>query len=188
MEKDNKKEKTSCIICTDENSELEFLPCCGKPDGDILYCKKCLAKIVDQDNVGKCIICKNSFKLEGVKIVKNIRTGKCNSCCQHRTLKGGNYCDPCIVGKNNPLKYICRTCGKKQVIPHPMYRYFKPTYQGYSGSTWYCHQGCNTWRTWKLCPEELDRVPYSEWPTKFWGCEDGEKIMEEFKKMKLNDK
>jgi len=188
MEKENKKETLSCIICTDESQKLEFLPCCGKPDGDILYCRKCLEKLVNEKNEGKCIICKNMFKLEGEKIVKNVKKGKCASCCQWRDLKGGELCDPCMVGKQNPLWYICNCCGGRQKIPHPMYRYFRPTYQGTSGSTWYCHGKCNTWKTWKLAPKELGKIPYSEWPTKFWGCKDGEKIMEQFKQMKLSDK
>merc|ERR1712007_168549 len=176
------EDQLECLInmCTDK--QLHMMPCCGKPEGTLRVCMECittLAHFCDDlgANIGRCPVCKKSYKIEDGQIKKNVQYGECKLCRggHYKELVEGGKCEACIMGQKLSLTYECHKCLKTQRIPHPMFWYTK-TYKGYSGANWACHQGCGTYTHWRVVDKDVDNVPYLRWPTANWGVKySGEK-------------
>ena len=152
-----------CAICwmdgggeAPERTEKSEMPCCHKEATSIVYCRRCIEIIIEEDGnqgIGKCPTCRATIAIDSRTgaVVTRVRTGKCLLCMQgNKVLVDRGCCAACSIGLQNTFTYECDGCGGRQRIPHPMWRY-QPTAEAFGvGETWACHQGCGAQTHWRI--------------------------------------
>jgi len=165
--------ESTCAICFADDVKTFIMPCCGRENSDLKYCRRCL-EIIARDfgsdqSVGVCPTCRKHFKISSgpnnhVCIEPHTMRGRCRMCMQdNKVIVNKGFCDKCLLGQEYSFVYECNRCHRRQRIPHPMFMY-QTTPDSYSGATWACHQQCHDYTNWKICPEEVARVPAAHCP------------------------
>lgn len=162
------------------------LPCCFRPRSSDAVCLPCMRTIINMTgtHIGRCPLCRSYVQFasgsssegeEGAqtaqlqtRLEKAVPHGRCAMCMQTpRIIVRGGICDACDLGVNNRLRYACTQCERIQVIPHPMWRYME-TPTSASTVTWACHGECQTYTTWTVWADDVERIPPEDTPES-WG-------------------
>lgn len=113
--------------------------------------------------------------------------GRCRMCNQEpRKIadRTKQLCEPCLLGQEFAFRYECDRCHRKQVIPHPMWKYQKSP-QEYSSATWACHQRCGDYTHWKIEERCIAQIPDAlipaEWPAEWQRREQEDPLSEEMR-------
>ena len=163
-----------CYICgksESSGSSLTTLPCCQTESSAVEVCKECTVNENNSETVEESnrFICPNQKcrKMFTVKVSgdleKFVRLDKCRMCCTNQTIVTiDDLCDKCLMGESYKFKYICKRCGKTQMIPHPMWKYAKSARK--FGGSWNC-QVCNDYTNWMIHPDYVKDVPVGTFGT-----------------------
>ena len=165
---------SDCAVCLETFNDTDCvparLPCCQRETSTFGVCLGCLEEIcnhytVEAGRVGKCPRCRERLYVSADGVVSKAPQprGKCRMCCQERVLLDGGECDACILGSQFELTYECDQCGRRQQIPHPMWRY-QATPGEFGTTPWACHNGCDDYTRWRVIEADLGRVPAHDAP------------------------
>merc|ERR1719272_1747082 len=156
----NTGDTQSCAICFD-STDLILMPCCGREQASTRFCQRCIEIICEMAHgaLGKCPKCRKAVQVANGQVVVAVpRRGKCRMCNQgNKAIVEAGQCDACLFGSRYVLGYECDRCHCTQRIPHPMWRYCASP-DGFSTSTWACHQRCGDYTHWRVIPCDVPRV------------------------------
>ena len=149
--------------------------CLTCPHSDLgSFCQRCIEIICEMADgaLGKCPKCRKAVQVANGQVVVAVpRRGKCRMCNQgNKAIVEAGQCDACLFGSRYVLGYECDRCHCTQRIPHPMWRYCASP-DGFSTSTWACHQRCGDYTHWRVIPCDVPRVPAQDRPES-WGTDE----------------
>jgi hypothetical protein len=133
----------TCAVCYEDYGaeNRAILPCCGKVESTVQYCKRCIEIIVEQGfggTVGRCPTCSQLISIQGGVITGGHIVSSCRMCMQERPIADSRsvLCEMCVLGRSFTMRYECERCHRVQRIPHPMFRYQEEGATSFGTTSW----------------------------------------------------
>ena len=133
----------TCAVCYEDYGaeNRAILPCCGKVESTVQYCKRCIEIIVEQGfggTVGRCPTCSQLISIQGGVITGGHIVSSCRMCMQERPIADSRsvLCEMCVLGRSFTMRYECERCHRIQRIPHPMFRYQEEGATSFGTTSW----------------------------------------------------
>ena len=133
----------TCAVCYEDYGadKRAVLPCCGKVESTVQYCKRCIEIIVEQGfggTVGRCPTCSQLITIQGGVITGGHIVASCRMCMQERPIADSRsvLCEMCVLGRSFTMRYECERCHCIQRIPHPMWRYQEEGATSFGTNSW----------------------------------------------------
>ena len=96
----------------------------GRAESTTAFCQRCLEVVCEQarPHPGRCPNCRAFIRLENGAVVTTKLCGSCRMCRQPDMDLVDNFvCEACYFGSRHAYAYICDSCHRTQLIPHPMW-------------------------------------------------------------------
>lgn len=154
----------TCAVCLFDVPVTDSvkMPCCDRDESTMKFCRRCI-EIICASGVGRCPTCRGYIAIQDGTVSVTTFRARCAMCCNIKEIVDDNLCDACLLGSRYPFTYECQRCHRKQVIPHPMWRY-QTSPDEFGSATWACHQLCGDYTHWRIVSEDVAKVPPAECP------------------------